>query len=49
MKTNLLNMPNSVDYAGGTVIHLTGPVLGIVAAVIIGIVAYKILWKRNSN
>jgi hypothetical protein len=40
---------NSIDFAGGTVVNLNWPVIGFVAVVIIGIVAYKILRKKNLN
>jgi ammonia channel protein AmtB len=44
---NLTNGTNSTwnDYAGGSVVYMNWPVIGIVAALVIGIVAYKILWK----
>jgi ammonia channel protein AmtB len=44
--TNLLATPNSVDYAGGTVIHLTWPVLTIVAVAIVAFLTYR-KWKKK--
>jgi ammonia channel protein AmtB len=50
MDTNVIITPNGMDYAGGTVIHLTWPVSGLVFLMaIVGVAAFKILRKRNSS